>query len=191
MSMNLDRLVWIDLETTALDPGEGFIIEAGIVITTRELDPVYRLDVLIPPPRHLEGSAQAILMHAKSGLLEEADSRGTWEISDVGNAFVRVINEKGAAGSPLCGASVHFDRAWMRVFMPHVLGLLHYRNFDVSTFKILAEMQGLKLPEKREAHRVIPDLEDAIALARWARDRFGVGAPKESPPWVGPGSVDE
>lgn len=179
-TMNLDKLVWIDLETTGLDETKGHILEIGIIITDRWLDRIGPPWTTVVRPSLgvdlMNLREDVVAMHSRSGLFAEvvAATGAAYHTGSVAGAAASYIEACEAVGSPLCGASVHFDRRWLMHHMPGVLTKLHYRNFDVSTFRIMAELVGAPLPEKREAHRVIPDLEDAIALARWARDRFGV-----------------
>jgi oligoribonuclease len=172
--MNLKRLVWLDLETTGLDPFApgAAILEIAIVITDCVFQQMAEpFHFCLKPSVDLLNLGPGVFdTHAKSGLFTDCSivDPDTNSVENVDEWARNYIENQRATGSPLCGASVHFDRAWLRQHMPSVIGKLHYRNFDVSTFKILAELRGIELPPKREVHRAIPDLEDAIALAKIA-----------------------
>lgn len=165
------NLAWIDLETTGLDPEVHDIIEIGIIITDRELREVARKSwVLYDATHEREWSREALDMHDASGLVGELAFGTTVELAAADAR--RFIDRNGAGGSPMCGASVHFDRAFLRRRAMYLHEAFHYRNFDVSSLRMAAELAGLQVPErKRGLHRALPDLEDSIALARWCVDR--------------------
>jgi oligoribonuclease len=174
--MNMSNLAWIDLETTGLDPDVHDIIEIGIIITDRELNEVARESWSIsatpyPVAMGRVWSREALEMHLASGLVDELVLGTTIEAAAADAR--RFIDRSGAAGSPMCGASVHFDRAFLRRRAPSLHDVFHYRNFDVSSLRMAAELAGLEVPErKRGLHRALPDLEDSIALALACLDRF-------------------
>ena len=158
-------LVWIDLETTGLDPGRCRIIEVACVITENDLTSVAGDSWLVRPPRSITRcwDQAALDMHRASGLLDEALKHGR-EIEEVEDAVLDFVN--GAAGlSPLCGSSVHFDRAFLVNHMPTLLGMFTYRNIDVSSLKELvsrwAPDYAYPSPEPK-AHRALPDIINSI-----------------------------
>ncbi|MBK6515760.1 MAG: DNA cytosine methyltransferase [Polyangiaceae bacterium] len=54
--------------------------------------------------------------------------------------------------------------AGLRRRAPSLHDVFHYRNFDVSSLRMAAELAGLEVPEwKRGLHRALPDLEDSEA----------------------------
>lgn len=164
------NLAWIDLETTGLDPDVHDILEIGIIITDRELREVARKSWLIYAHGR-EWSREALDMHQSSGIVDELLTGTTIELAAADAR--RFIDRNGAGGSPMCGASVHFDRAFLRRRAMHLHEAFHYRNFDVSTLRMAAELAGLEVPDKKRGiHRALPDLEDSIALARWCVQRM-------------------
>jgi oligoribonuclease len=171
VEMNLGRLAWIDIETTGLNPEHCSILEVGVVITDANFEPIDCRSFLVNPGASFGVELAAVSMHG-ADLFRQVKEDGR-PLPFVEVALLEYLEYWGALGSPMCGASVHFDRAFLRRHMPSFERAFHYRNFDVSTLKILAELRGVELPPKREVHRAIPDLEDAIALAKigagWVR----------------------
>lgn len=176
--MQLDRLVWIDLETTGLDPQHDEILEAGFIITDGRLNETARRSWVLPCSRSfMERRCDDVVraMHTASGLWEESAgwhdrlcSMSRHEEYDRIRDEVRAFIEP-SAGSPMCGANVSFDRSFCRdAYGTPILGvdLFHYRNLDVSTLRLTGQMLGFTLPPKREVHRALPDLEDSIALMK-------------------------
>jgi len=199
--------LWVDTETTGLDPTMGMILEVGLIVTTTELDEIARTSVVIHrDSKHVnrfldhDWTGEVRSMHQNSGLLSqvEASTIGPdaaekylidWidsvERSTVGEQDDRtgeaVEREVGRVrGGPMCGSTVAFDRAWLEAWMPGLAACWHYRNVDVSGLRTVARewcapavIDGL--PHWRGMHRVLPDLEDSITLARYLRRTMGKG----------------
>lgn len=165
--MNEKCLVWIDLETTGLDPEKGRILEVGAIITDIELTVLGQYHaVLAHELASVEVDPFVVDMHTKNGLWEECkNSHETCFSADA--ELSSFIDDMGATDAPLAGATVHFDRSWMRLYMPCTFDSLHYRSVDVSNLKVLWRMLGRSLPPRPEnaeaAHRSIADLEASIA----------------------------
>lgn len=45
-------------------------------------------------------------------------------------------------------------------------GRLHYRSLDVTALQWLADATDVSIPQSRGLHRAVPDVEDAIHLAK-------------------------
>jgi oligoribonuclease len=164
-----NRLIWIDLEMTGLDPDRDSIIEIATLVTDSDLN------VLAEGPelaiRHPLERLQAMDdwnrdTHSKSGLwqrvvesevsMAEAEQR-TLE-------FLRLWVPAGK--SPICGNSICQDRRFLYREMPELERYFHYRNLDVSTLKELAKRwapevaSGLK---KASTHTALSDIRESVA----------------------------
>lgn len=171
MKMQTNRLVWVDLETTGLDPEDHCILEIAMVITDRRLEVI---DEFRRVNRFDRESIRDLLdpvvdqMHEKSGLWLECVKNGL-PIYVVEKDAIRFIEEHRAQLSPMCGSSVGaVDRPFLKSDMPKLESRFHYRNFDASMYRIEAELcDRLDLPPKKEAHRALDDIRESIALAKW------------------------
>jgi oligoribonuclease len=59
--------------------------------------------------------------------------------------------------------------------MPALERFFHYRNLDVSTLKILAQLWAPKVAagfDKESTHRALADIRDSIAELIWYRERL-------------------
>ena len=76
--------------------------------------------------------------------------------------------------APLCGNSIHNDRAFLSKEMPEVLDLLHYRIVDVSTIKELVNRwyPNLERYRKKEAHRALDDIIESVEELRHYRQHI-------------------
>ena len=178
--MARDRLVWIDLEMTGLDPETCTIVEIATIITSGDLEVLAEGPCLIvyQPPEVLAAmNAEVVALHTRSGLLErigESDVSLEQAESDT-LAFVQEHCDKNS--SPLCGNSIWKDRQFIERYMPRLSEHLHYRNIDVSTIKELARRwypSAYAPPGKRESHRALDDIRESIEELKWYRDHLFV-----------------
>ncbi len=111
-----DRLVWIDLEMTGLDPTACHILEIATVVTDPRLDVVAEGPVLVI---HQDEEAMKTLSDwsrehfTVSGLIDRslASDVSLAEAQAATLAFVQEHCTKDTA--PLCGNSVHTDRTFL------------------------------------------------------------------------------
>ncbi|MDQ1710446.1 MAG: oligoribonuclease, partial [Frankiaceae bacterium] len=147
-----DRLVWVDLEMTGLDPDKDVIVEIAVLITDSELEPVAEgLDIVIHQPADVLAKMDDVVreMHARSGLTEAvlASTVTLEQATEQSLAYVRehVPNLRTA---PLCGNSIATDRGFLIKYMPEIDKHLHYRMIDVSSIKELARRWHPKIYQK-------------------------------------------
>tara|TARA_S200002703_G_scaffold151802_1_gene151574 strand:+ start:291 stop:929 length:639 start_codon:yes stop_codon:yes gene_type:complete len=174
-------LVWTDLETTGLDRNNGRILEYGIVFTDLNLNEITSMEGLVKQDvdelRPLMDD-YVTKMHTDNGLLDELRKAGPgvgvgYEnqrvICDV--AITTVIKSLQAqhptASFVLAGSTVGFDRGFIEVHMPSFFKQLHYRQLDVSGYKVgFPEIFG---SSTSDAHRAMADIRESIEVQRKAR----------------------
>lgn len=173
------RLVWVDLEMTGLDPERCAIVEIATIVTEADLTVVAEGPNLVV---HQPAEALATMddfvrdMHTRSGLLDKiAASTITLEEAQAQTlAFVQEhVDERKA---PLCGNSIWKDRQFVERYMPTFDAYLHYRCVDVSTLKELVRRWyggRIQPPDKAETHRALDDIRESIAeLAHYRAHAF-------------------
>jgi oligoribonuclease len=174
-----DRLIWIDLEMTGLDPQADGILEIATVVTDGQLNilaegpelaiahPLATLDAMDEWNRKHHGGSGLWRRVLDEGVpLAEAEAR-TLE-------FLQAWLP--AKTSPMCGNSICQDRRFMARLMPQLEAYFHYRNLDVSTVKELARRWSPKLLEgfsKVSAHTALSDVRDSIDELRHYRQYMG------------------
>ncbi len=183
-----DRLVWIDLEMTGLDPARDEIVEIAAIVTDAELNELDAgISLVVRPPdlSILEGMEEVVVrMHTESGLLDDIPSGIT--LADAGAevlAYVRGhVSEPRRA--PLAGSSVYVDRGFLARYLPELDEHMHYRLIDVSTIKELARRwyprSYFNAPAKTGGHRALADIRESIAELRYYRDTLFVAVPGPS-----------
>ncbi len=174
MQQRDDRLFWIDLEMTGLDPKKEDILEIATLVTDNDLNLVAEGPELVihhdPNSAVIKNmDAWNVEHHTKSGLLEKVfNSEITLEEAQKQTLeFIKKYCTKRSA--PLCGNSVHQDRKFLDKYMPEVDEFLHYRIIDVSTVKELAGRWYNAKYKKPENHRALEDILASVEELKYYR----------------------
>ena len=173
-----DKLIWIDLEMTGLDPDHHRIIEIATVVTDNNLNILAEGPSLVI---HQNESALEAMgewctkQHGGSGLTQRVRDSLLSEAQAEQNtlAFLRLHVEPGS--SPICGNSVGQDRRFLFRYMPELEAYFHYRCLDVSSVKELARRWAPELLEgvvKSGSHLALDDIRDSINELRHYRQNF-------------------
>ena len=162
----IDRLVWIDLETTGLDPEKDQILEVAIVVTDGKLTELATEHWTVKPPAGLPALHQAVVkMHSKNGLFSELHEGDPLAVVDI--LAAAVVHTWSASGGPICGSTPQFDKRFIDRYMPLLSSCFNHRVFDASTLKLawcLATRQEWK--EGAPAHRALDDIRYSIEVAK-------------------------
>lgn len=170
-----ENLAWLDIETTGLvDPEiEHAILEVGITITTKDLEPVASKSFAVIPSRNVPITSidpYVFNMHTASGLWAECFSAEAMSLGSASYRLRQFMMDNGAVGSPMCGNTINFDRAFTVSQISNLNQLFHYRNIDVSTLKNVMKMHFpdvAPFEKPSTPHRVLGDLELTIAEYRY------------------------
>lgn len=180
-----NRIVWIDLEMTGLDPHRHVIVEVAALITDAELnilDGAIDLVVHATPEQLAEMDQVVTKMHSDNGLVTAIEA-STLSITDAQDAVLALIERHcdPAHPAPLAGNSIATDRAFIRAHMPRVDQALHYRMIDVSTVKELTRRWFPRAyqnqPPKGMAHRALADIVESIQELDYYRRCVFTAAP--------------
>ena len=153
-----DRLVWIDLEMTGLDPDENTIIEIATIVTEGDLSIV------------AEGPSFAISV-SEEELERVRSSKIT--MSEAENQTLDFLQLHCLAGvPPLCGNTIGQDRRFLRRYMPNLHSFFHYRSVDVTSVKELVRRWYPELPKWRNnsGHRALGDIRGSIDELSYYRE---------------------
>jgi oligoribonuclease len=183
-----DRLVWVDLEMTGLDPERDVILEIAALVTDSELVEIGDgVDLVVAAPdAALEGMVDVVQeMHAKSGLTD-AVRVSSLSLADAEQQVLAMLRQHTEGRAPLCGNSIATDRSFITRHMPELDAFLHYRMVDVSSIKELCRRWYPRAynaaPEKAGGHRALADIRESIAELRHYRETIFVKPGEERLP---------
>jgi len=172
------RLVWLDLEMSGLNVAHEKILEIATIITDNQLNIIAEGPVLaIHQTKKIIDNMDAwnTRTHNQSGLTERV-LNGCIDEKQAEHETLKFIKKYVKPHtSPLCGNTVHQDRLFLKRFMPMLEKYFHYRNLDVSTLKILAQMWAPKLYailDKEPEHTALQDIRDSISELKFYREHI-------------------
>ncbi|MBU6420683.1 MAG: oligoribonuclease [Gammaproteobacteria bacterium] len=178
MSLNVENLIWLDLEMTGLDPQQDRILEVATLVTDKQLN------LLAEGPVIAVHQSDTVLdamgewcthQHGQSGLTARvrASQVSEREAEQATLAFVRRYLPPNT--SPMCGNSICQDRRFLARYMPELEKFFHYRNLDVSTLKELARRWAPGVAEgftKESTHLALQDIRDSVTELKHYRERL-------------------
>ena len=159
-------MIFLDLETTGLDPTRHRILECAVLVTNDALEPIDARAWTVAPLLQPKECEPAIYeMHTASGLVAPGWSR--WALDAVDGSLANIL----PPGTRIAGFSPHFDLGFLRVHCPNAAAHLHHRVYDCSTLCDLCADWGKPLMDKGEAtHRALADCFAALQVMRRFRD---------------------
>ncbi|MDX8392105.1 MAG: oligoribonuclease [Mariprofundaceae bacterium] len=172
-----NRLVWMDLEMTGLDPEHDTILEIATIITDAELNTLAEGPVLVIHHDKADMDAMnewCIKQHGASGLTQRVLDSTTTLAKAEAETLAFIQQHVSQRASPLCGNSIHQDRRFLVRYMPQIEAWIHYRNIDVSSIKELAcrWYPNFKASEKTGNHLAMDDIRDSITELKYYREQF-------------------
>jgi oligoribonuclease len=170
--MKNNKLVWLDLEMTGLNPDTDKIIEIATIVTDDNLHIVAE-----GPVCAITQSADTLAgmddwnqeHHGRSGLIDRVRASNISEQQAAATTLNFLRKHLDSGTSPLCGNSIGQDRMFLRCYMPALNNFFHYRNIDVSSVKELARRWNpdiLEKTNKDSQHIALEDIKDSIIELR-------------------------
>jgi oligoribonuclease len=174
----MTMILWVDLETTGLDPREHHLLEIAAVLTDASLEEVdgHHAVFYFDDDEHRLTFEPAVQdMHTANGLWNECKN-GHISVQDHEEIILQMLRDHGCSPREvlLGGSTINFDREWLEEWMPILFNYLHYRNIDISTLKRtldiwLPEIAGIS-PQSDGIHRARPDIMASINYMKFYRD---------------------
>lgn len=174
------HLLWMDLETTGLDPVHDVILEVaaclvpfGAPFATGNQTWFERV---IQFQNWWNVDQHVLDMHAKSGLIGDCVTSHATLASTVEGLMKMLPGGIEPRSILLAGSTVHFDLGFVRAKMPSFATFLHHRVYDVSAVRNFAYSLGMPEDEKSDPpHRAKADIERSIVLGARLAEWFGKG----------------
>ena len=178
MANKQTNLIWTDLEMSGLDTDHDQILEIATIVTDCHLELIAQGPVcaIYQPDSVLDGmDSWNQTHHTRSGLIERVRSSNV-TVVDATRQTLDFLQQHVEAGvSPMCGNSICQDRRFLHRHMSELEQFFHYRNLDVSSIKIIAQLWApdmLKKYHKVSSHQALEDIQDSIAELKFYREHF-------------------
>jgi oligoribonuclease len=182
-----DRLVWVDMEMSGLQPETDRILEIAMIVTDGDLNIVAEGPVLVV---HQEDAVLDRMdawnkgTHGKSGLIDKVKASTLTE-ADVEAACLAFLKQHVKSSiSPMCGNTIHQDRRFMNRYMPKLEAYFHYRNIDVSSIKELCKRWQPEIAKgfsKQQAHTALADIIESVEELRYYREKLFIPTVGDEP----------
>lgn len=169
--------LFLDLETTGLNPATDSILEVGWCFTDSRFHSLSDVDgaVVTTGPHTLNEMSPFIQdMHVESGLMRDLLKPETLLLEDIEQMILDDYQKYNPLDERtlLAGFSVHFDQSFVNVHMPRLAKLISYQVMDVTTLKKFFHGIAGYLPEAVNVHkhRADYDVVESLEVARAYRD---------------------
>src|SRR5689334_4220068 len=125
---------------TGLDPTVDVVLQAAVVITDGDLEPLAQDAVDIGQPETALARMSPFVrdMHTRTGLLDRVRA-SRLDVAEAERRLLACVTAWCPAPATLCGNSIWNDRRFIARYMPALDRHLHYRVVDVSSLKVLAQ----------------------------------------------------
>jgi oligoribonuclease len=160
----MNKLLWVDLETTGLDERSCAILEVATVITTQDLEVIDSMSCVVNQlTQTLTGMNEWCKnQHTKSGLVDEV-KMSFITVDKADEILAEFVTKHIGKDVVLYGNTITFDQRFIKAHMPKTTALLHYRTVDVTAFKrYFTDRYGIEEYKKKETHRALPDIMESI-----------------------------
>jgi len=164
-----NKLLWLDLEMTGLDPQLDVILEAGVIMTDWDFNQIEVFESAVRAEPDLIEKRMEVSQdfwnqnpQAKSDILKQNETAPS--LDQVEARILKVIDKyiKKNEFIILAGNSIHQDRRFIDNYWPKLSARLHYRMLDVSAWKVVFETKYNMKFVKPENHRALSDINGSI-----------------------------
>lgn len=162
-----EKILWIDLEMTGLDPANDRILEVAAIVTDWDFKEVAAYEAVkkVGPgliKKRMVGEFWDAYPEVCEALVtQNKDGKNGRTVENELISFInRYITERNKV--LLAGNSIHQDRKFIENEWPRLNERLHYRMLDVSAWKVVFEAKYGKKFAKPEQHRALDDVRGSI-----------------------------
>ena len=164
-------LLWVDLEMTGLSPVHDRILEVAAIITGWDLEEVATYTGVVKVSDKIIAERMVGEFWEKNkasydGLVAQNASGKPASVIE-GELLDFVKEHCGDAVVYLAGNSIHQDQKFIEREWPELNKRLHYRQLDVSAWKVYFENALGQKFLKPENHRALDDIRGSIEELKW------------------------
>ncbi len=165
---------WVDCEMTGLNIEKDHILELAAVITDKDMNVIVDYHTVINQSDCILSNMDDWCRntHEKSGLLslvKNSDKNYNIVEKEILDLLYMHCDFKNTF---IAGNSVYNDLWFIKKYIPKVADFLHYRIFDISTFKILAFKNNINPFVKFNKHNAKDDIMESMSEFLYYQERL-------------------
>ena len=161
--MEMDKVFWMDLEMTGLDPEKEVIIEVATIITDLDFKELDEYHAIVQQPQSFLDNMDKwnTKTHTETGLAAKVPtgkppSQVEDDLIDLAQKYFKK-NEVIIAGN-----SIHQDRLFLKKYFIRFNKLLNYRMLDITSWKLILKYKFGQEFKKKNTHRALDDIRESI-----------------------------
>lgn len=163
-------LLWIDLEMTGLSPEKDKILEVAAIATDWDMNEIDTFTAVVKVDEKLMRERMVGEFWEKNKDSYEAlfaqNANGKSAVA-VEKELLDFVEKNFEDTVYLAGNSIHQDQKFIEREWPKLNAKLHYRQLDVSSWKIYFENALHRKFMKPENHRALDDIRGSIEELKW------------------------
>ena len=166
----MKHMLWVDLEMTGLDVDQEVIIEVAAIVTDTDLKELGTYHAVVNQPKeYLDNMDEWNQTHHEaSGLLAQIpDGKIPSKVESELTEFCEQWFDREENRAILCGNTIGQDRLFLNRYFKKFSELLHYRQLDVTSWKMVFNTMYDITFEKETNHRALDDIRESIAELKY------------------------
>ena len=163
-------LLWVDLEMTGLSPVHDRILEVAAIITGWDLEEVATYTGVVKVSDKIIAERMVGEFWEKNKESYDAlisQNKDGKPAKEVEKELLKFVEKNFGDTVYLAGNSIHQDQKFIEREWPKLNAKLHYRQLDVSSWKIYFENALHRKFMKPENHRALDDIRGSIEELKW------------------------
>lgn len=163
-------LLWIDLEMTGLSPEDDRILEVAAIATDWDMNEIDTFTAVVKVDEKLIRERMVGEFWEKNKESYDAlvsQNKNGKPAAEVEKELLKFVEKNFGETVYLAGNSIHQDQKFIEREWPKLNAKLHYRQLDVSAWKIYFENALHRKFMKPENHRALDDIRGSIEELKW------------------------
>lgn len=168
----MSHLLFLDLETTGLDPDRDQILEIALIVVDADtLEDCFRFHRVVAYELQDTNLVSSVVlkMHDSTGLWRDCASLDATPLPEAMSDLAMVLRQYGRSDM-LVGRNVGtFDRVFLERNCPGITKSLSHRNFDITTLLYATHRlagEPIEFEKNPMPHRAMNDCETDLEIVR-------------------------